>query len=86
MSKFTVGTRVQIIDEHHRTGEVGYIQDVRFDHKNNPKYLIKLKDRQVSSFLESQIIERPYSGHLKKTIKDYVKGASQNLGEDDGRT
>ena len=71
MPNFTVGTRVQITDEYHRTGEVGYVEKV-CHHQNGISYLVKFRDGQVSSFFESSVVERPYTGHLKKTLQDYV--------------
>ena len=71
MPRFTIGTRVQIKDQYHRTGEIGYVKKVRH-HQDCISYFVKFKDGQVSSFSESCIMEKPYTGHLKKTLQDYM--------------
>ena len=72
MSKLAVGTRVQITDKYHRTGEVGYVEKVRCNHQGGLSYVVKFKDGQTSSFFESCVEERPYAAHLKKTLKEYM--------------
>ena len=72
MSEFAVGTRVQVTDMHHRTGEIGYIEKIGLHHQNDLSYFVKFKDGKISSFFESCIITRPNTSHFNKTVKYYL--------------
>ena len=69
--KYPVGTRVRVINEKHRNGETGYVDKVKtitfFNELLRYTYHVQFKDGAVSSFYEDNIVEEPYTGHLKKS-------------------
>jgi ribosomal protein S18 acetylase RimI-like enzyme len=68
--KYPIGTRVSIINENHRNGEVGYLVKIKkvtvLNTFTRYIYYIKFKDGTVSSFFEASIKEEPNTFHMKK--------------------
>ena len=75
MSSFSIGTRVKVVNEKHRNGEIGYVGRVKPNQmKGNSRadvYYVKFEDGKVSSFFESNLRVAPCTAHLMKTIDGY---------------
>jgi len=83
--KYPVGTRVKIINEAHRNGEVGYVEKVKEIAALNDfkchSYYVKFKGGAVSSFFEENIKAEPCTAHLKKKRSlEYTSEAIKNIG------
>ena len=92
--KFPIGTRVKIINETHRNGDVGYVGDIKKTTYPGDvikiTYYIQFSGGVVSSFFEANLKEDPYTKHLKtssslenlETVK--LRGrVSSSFNEDD---
>jgi len=83
--KYPVGTRVRIINELHRNGEIGYVDNVKeiiiLNELKGYNYYVRFKDKSISSFFEENIREQPYASRLTENDSSHcTEGAIRNIG------
>jgi|GEM_PF-2784010 len=83
--KHPVGTRVKIINERHRNGEVGHVEEITSRTVLNDSkgyiYYIRFKDGLISSFFEANIKEVPYTAFfVKEMLAEYKEKKVRNIG------
>jgi ribosomal protein S18 acetylase RimI-like enzyme len=82
--KYPVGTRVRIVNENYRNGEVGYVDKIKASTVLNEftghTYYIQFKGGAVASFFEANIKEEPHTALLKKQGSAEYTETIRNIG------